>query len=316
MRDPVFLTVEQVIAIHDEQLSRFGGTPGLRDPGLLESALEQPRATMFGNLLHPNLPSQAAAYLYHLARNHPFVDANKRTALASTLTFLTINGYPRAIKVAEAFDLTLSVAQGNMEKGALAEVIAEQMGWSAEAQLPVAEQDADFWREVDMTAMQQLGGLQDIPTARKLALGLQRTLVEHGLALVEFRTNQAGIFLDLQGNMLGQDLTFVTIPELKDRLEAAKALGVSVERVKQTAKLSEPQLAQSLAHSLKVALVRAGVLEIGVHEPNAFFGWQTEEDGFSTFTLRGLRINFMNAQARATLPFILNLNPDEGDNPQ
>ena len=70
-----------VLAIHARQIEKFGGTPGLRDEGLLDSALAQPQATFDQQWLHPTIPEQAAAYLYHLAMNHPFVDGNKRTAL-------------------------------------------------------------------------------------------------------------------------------------------------------------------------------------------------------------------------------------------
>ena len=65
-----------VLAIHDDQIASFGGTSGLRDEGLLQSALAQPQATFGGQLLHPSIAEQAAAYLYHLAMNHPFLDGN------------------------------------------------------------------------------------------------------------------------------------------------------------------------------------------------------------------------------------------------
>ncbi|WP_333202436.1 MULTISPECIES: type II toxin-antitoxin system death-on-curing family toxin [unclassified Microcoleus] len=81
-----------VVNIHARQIERFGGTPGLRDEGLLESALAQPQATFGGQLLHPTIAEQAAAYLYHIAMNHPFIDGNKRSAFAVTDTFLRLNG--------------------------------------------------------------------------------------------------------------------------------------------------------------------------------------------------------------------------------
>jgi death on curing protein len=79
---PKFLALELVLELHRDQIESFGGSPGIRDQGLLESALAQPEATFGGEYLHSTIPDQAAAYLYHLALNHPFIDGNKRTAFA------------------------------------------------------------------------------------------------------------------------------------------------------------------------------------------------------------------------------------------
>jgi len=88
---PNFVSKSMVLSIHARQIERFGGTPGVRDEGLLESALAQPQATFGGQFLHPTISEQAAAYLYHIAMNHPFIDGNKRTAFAVTDTFLRLN---------------------------------------------------------------------------------------------------------------------------------------------------------------------------------------------------------------------------------
>jgi death on curing protein len=90
--DPIFLTLAEVIEIHADQIHRYGGQAGLRDLGLLESALGQPEASFAGAWLHKDLYEIAAAYAYHLCQNHPFIDGNKRTALASALVFLELNG--------------------------------------------------------------------------------------------------------------------------------------------------------------------------------------------------------------------------------
>ncbi len=74
MQIPDFLETEDVLNIHQVLVEQFGGMPGVRDEGLLESALSQPKATFFGELLHPTIHEQAAAYLYHIAKNHPFLD--------------------------------------------------------------------------------------------------------------------------------------------------------------------------------------------------------------------------------------------------
>ncbi len=92
MADPLFLTLAEVIEIHADQIHRYGGQAGVRDIGLLESALGQPEASFAGMWLHKDLYEMAGAYAYHLCQNHPFIDGNKRTALASALVFLELNG--------------------------------------------------------------------------------------------------------------------------------------------------------------------------------------------------------------------------------
>lgn len=81
---PEFLDLEEVLEIHALQLDEFGGIAGVRDRGLLESAVEQARATAFGELLHADLFEMAAAYLFHIVKNHAFLDGNKRTALVKS----------------------------------------------------------------------------------------------------------------------------------------------------------------------------------------------------------------------------------------
>jgi death-on-curing protein len=89
---PDFLTLEEVLEIHSTQLARFGGAAGVRDVGLLESALSQPQASFGGQYVHEDLFEMASAYLFHVVSNHPFVDGNKRAGLLSALVFLDING--------------------------------------------------------------------------------------------------------------------------------------------------------------------------------------------------------------------------------
>jgi death-on-curing protein len=87
------LTLSDILRIHQDQLARYGGLDGVRDPGLLESSLAQPRATFDGQPLHPSLTAMAAAYLFHLVKNHPFLDGNKRTGAVAARVFLGINGH-------------------------------------------------------------------------------------------------------------------------------------------------------------------------------------------------------------------------------
>ncbi|MBD2609554.1 type II toxin-antitoxin system death-on-curing family toxin [Scytonema hofmannii FACHB-248] len=116
MQTPKFLTISQVLDIHQRQIQRFGGTSGVRDEGLLDSALAQPQATFFGELLHPTIGEQAAAYLYHLAMNHPFLDGNKRTAFAVMLTFFNLNGYSLNLSQEQAYNLVIQVVQKEISK--------------------------------------------------------------------------------------------------------------------------------------------------------------------------------------------------------
>lgn len=92
MDELYFLTPEEVLKIHTMELERTGGEPGLRDKDLLESAIAQPFAGFGGVFLHSDIFEMAAAYIFHIAKNHPFVDGNKRAATLSALTFLDVNG--------------------------------------------------------------------------------------------------------------------------------------------------------------------------------------------------------------------------------
>lgn len=123
MQTPEFIEKDTAIAIHKYLIEQFGGSLGVRDEGLLESALAQPQATFFGELLHPTIAEQAAAYLYHLAKNHAFVDGNKRVALGVTEAFLRLNGYNLNLSNQDLYELTLKVAVGELEKAGLVEVL-------------------------------------------------------------------------------------------------------------------------------------------------------------------------------------------------
>jgi len=115
-RDPAFLSADQVLAIHRRMIEEFGGDPTVRDYGLLESAVAMPAAGMGGRFLHKGVAMMAAAYLFHLCRNHPFVDGNKRTALVSAEIFLMANGWRLAATNTELERLTLGVAACEISK--------------------------------------------------------------------------------------------------------------------------------------------------------------------------------------------------------
>jgi death-on-curing protein len=118
-----WLTVPLVLAIHDEQLVAHGGSAGVRDLALLESALNRPLNKR--NYENADLPELAAAYAYGVARNHPFVDGNKRTALLTLYTFLGINGIDFIVSEADAATMILALAAGEVSEESLARWIRD-----------------------------------------------------------------------------------------------------------------------------------------------------------------------------------------------
>ncbi len=87
-----FLTAERVKQLHADAIKNYGGSEGLREPGMLDSAIAMPKAGYGGDYLHEDVFEMAAAYLYHLVQNHPFIDGNKRVGLDAALVFLKLNG--------------------------------------------------------------------------------------------------------------------------------------------------------------------------------------------------------------------------------
>ncbi|MDY0001155.1 MAG: type II toxin-antitoxin system death-on-curing family toxin [Polyangia bacterium] len=120
---PELLSVEDVLELHAVQLERYGGGAGLRDLALLESAVAQPHATFDGDLLHADLFAMAAAYLFHIVSNHPFVDGNKRVGLLSALVFLDLNGVSIASGSESLYEVTMAVAAGRASKVEVTEVL-------------------------------------------------------------------------------------------------------------------------------------------------------------------------------------------------
>lgn len=120
---PTFLSLADVVRIHVDQVERYGGRAGIRDPGLLQSALAMPRASFGGEWLHRDLHEKAAAYAFHICRNHPFVDGNKRTALACALVFLELNGISIEDPEGGLYDAMMAIASGSLDKLGLTEVL-------------------------------------------------------------------------------------------------------------------------------------------------------------------------------------------------
>jgi death-on-curing protein len=125
MSEPFWLTRQIIVAIHDEQLAIHGGAGGLRDEGLLESALDRPK-----NRWAYEQAELAAAYAFGIARNHPFVDGNKRTSLLALYTFLGVNGIDFVVAEADAAAMILALAAGEVSEESLARWIRDS--WPSE----------------------------------------------------------------------------------------------------------------------------------------------------------------------------------------
>lgn len=125
MTDPVFLHVEDVLLIHEEQFAKYGGSAGVRDAGLLDSAVAMPRATAGGGFAHEDLFAMAAAYAFHIAQNQPFVDGNKRTGLLAAIVFLDLNGIVIADPEGRLYDAMVAIAERRLDKAGLAALLVE-----------------------------------------------------------------------------------------------------------------------------------------------------------------------------------------------
>ena len=122
-----FLDLADILMIHEDQIERYGGDPGVRDGGLLESAIAQPSAGFHGEYLHRDIYEMAAAYLFHICNNHPFIDGNKRTALAVCRTFLALNECDLDATQEEKYESFMSLARGELTEQQLAAWIRGQL---------------------------------------------------------------------------------------------------------------------------------------------------------------------------------------------
>ncbi|MBN2319427.1 MAG: type II toxin-antitoxin system death-on-curing family toxin [Acidobacteria bacterium] len=122
-----FLSVESVLLVHRRVIEEFGGDLGLRDRGLLESAVAMPKSSFAGKYLHAGMAEMAAAYHFHLCSNHLFVDGNKRVAVAAAELFLLVNGIALTATDDELAELTLGIARGEISKDAVVEFYKNQL---------------------------------------------------------------------------------------------------------------------------------------------------------------------------------------------
>ena len=113
---PVFLEFAEVLAIHRDQIERYGGEPGIREIGSLQSAVATPQAGAGDEFLHRDLFEMAAAYLFHIVQNHPFVDGNKRAGAVAAIVFLELNGIELEADEIGLAALVRKVAEGEADK--------------------------------------------------------------------------------------------------------------------------------------------------------------------------------------------------------
>jgi death-on-curing protein len=123
--EPIFLGLDDVMALHQDQIETYGGSPGVRELGLLLSAIEMPKASFGGQFLHEDLYMMSAAYLFHIVQNHSFIDGNKRTGLAATIAFMRFNGLKLVANHDSLTDMVLEVAQGHLTKNDIARFLRE-----------------------------------------------------------------------------------------------------------------------------------------------------------------------------------------------
>ena len=119
------LTIEQVLRLHARLIDRFGGAPGVRDPGALDAALARPFAAFGGHEGFPTVPEKAAALLHGLVTAHAFVDGNERVGLAATLVWLDVNGHGLALDAEQRYRLTMRVADGTLGMSSLTDLLRE-----------------------------------------------------------------------------------------------------------------------------------------------------------------------------------------------
>jgi death-on-curing protein len=117
--DPLFLTLDEVLSLHAEQIRLFGGSSAVRDVGRLQSAMGSVEATFGGAFLHETIVSMAATYLHGISRNHPFIDGNKPAAVAAALIFLALNRVDVDADEDAFYDLVIGVAEGRVSKAAV-----------------------------------------------------------------------------------------------------------------------------------------------------------------------------------------------------
>jgi len=125
-----YLSSEQILAIHEALIKRYGGSHGIRDRGLLESAVFRPQAAVFGEEAYPTLFEKCAVLGYSIIQNHPFLDGNKRAGFAAMHLMLLINGYDLASTTEEEIGMTEDAASGKMHEAEIAKWLKQRSKWN------------------------------------------------------------------------------------------------------------------------------------------------------------------------------------------
>ena len=120
---PNFLSLDEAVEIHRDMIERYGGSAGIRDMALLQSAVAIPQASFGGKYLHTDFFEMAAAHLFHLVQNHPFLDGNKRTGAMAAFIFLKLNGWTLTAPDRDFERIVRAVVQGKLGKSAVAEFL-------------------------------------------------------------------------------------------------------------------------------------------------------------------------------------------------
>jgi death-on-curing protein len=125
VKNPEFLDVDDVMALHGVTLDEHGGQSGIRDRGMLESAVATPSATFDGEFLHEDLFAMAAAYAFHIAENQPFIDGNKRAAVGAALVFLDVNDAEIPEATEALYEAMIGFATRRLGKSGLAQLLRD-----------------------------------------------------------------------------------------------------------------------------------------------------------------------------------------------
>ena len=119
MKNVNFIPKKVILYFHEQLIQIYGGSPGIRDESLLDSAIQQPKSSFDGNYLHNSIFEMASAYGFHLCKNHPFIDGNKRVALVAMDTFLQNNGYEISASEKETYKIIIELSAENLSKSEL-----------------------------------------------------------------------------------------------------------------------------------------------------------------------------------------------------
>ena len=171
--EPRFLSADEVLTLHETCIDAFGGSLGVRDAGLLDSALATPRQAFGGQFVHEFPFGMAAAYLFHLCANHPFIDGNKRVALAACVAFLRMNGWNLVATDDGTVELVSDVARSTKSTEDVTDWLVENVRERTSLEL------RDFFQRLDYASLAQtFSGITAGQTAERVA-----TIIEAGTAI-------------------------------------------------------------------------------------------------------------------------------------